>query len=277
MNSRYAPVTFVRPSRGWAAPDLREMWEYRELAWFLVWRDVKVRYKQAALGAAWAILQPVLAMLVFSIFFGRLAGMPSDGLPYPLFVYTALVPWTFFAYSLDQSANSLVTNSQIVSKVYFPRALAPLASSLSGLLDLGLALLVLLGMMAYFGVWPTWNVIWLPAFVLFAVVASLAVGMWLSALNVMYRDVRYTLPFLVQIWLFATPVVYPSSLLSEPWRAVYALNPMVGVVEGFRWALLGLPAAPTAQVIVSFLTSMLLLLGGFIYFRRVEDGFADIL
>lgn len=275
--SASAPITVVRPSHGWAAPDLGELWEYRELAWFLVWRDIKVRYKQTALGAAWAILQPVLAMLVFSLFFGRLAGMPSDGLPYPLFVYTALVPWTFFAYSLDQSANSLVTNSQIVSKVYFPRALAPLASALSGLLDLALAMLVLFAMMAYFGVWPTWNMVWLPAFVLLAIVASLAVGMWLSALNVMYRDVRYTVPFLVQIWLFATPVIYPSSLLSEPWQAVYALNPMVGVVEGFRWALLGLPAAPTVQVGVSLLASMLLLIGGLLYFHRVEDRFADLL
>lgn len=275
--SRSVPSVRVRPPEGRVQLNLRELWEYRELVYFLAWRDINVRYKQTLLGAGWAILQPLMAMLVFSLFFGRLAGMPSDGLPYPLFAYAALVPWTFFAYALDQSANSLVTNSQIVTKVYFPRAVVPIASVLSGLLDFALAFLVLLGMMAFYGIAPTPNLLWLPAFLLLALTTALGVGLWLSALNVMYRDVRYTVPFLIQIWLFATPVVYPSSLLSESWRTVYGINPMVGVVEGFRWALLGVEVAPTGPVLVSAAAAIMLLTGGLFYFRRVENIFADVM
>ena len=270
------PITIIQPSRGWVSLKLRELWEYRELLYFLVWRDVKVRYKQTALGAAWAIIQPFMAMVVFSIFFGKLAKMPSDGIPYPLFAFAALVPWSFFANGLSQSSNSLVGSAHLITKVYFPRLVVPISSVISGIVDFVLAFLVLLGMMLYYRIFPTINIIWLPFLLFLAFVTALGVGMWLSALNVEFRDVRYILPFLTQFWMFATPIVYPSSLLSEPWRTVYGLNPMVGVVEGFRWALLGTQTAPGPIVVVSSLASLVILIGGAFYFRRMEKTFADV-
>lgn len=270
------PVTIIQPSRGWVSLKLREFWEYRELLYFLVWRDVKVRYKQTVLGAAWAVIQPFFTMVVFSLFFGKLAKMPSDGIPYPLFAYAALVPWSFFANGLSQSSNSLVGSSHLITKVYFPRLVVPISSVISGIVDFVLAFVVLLAMMLYFGILPTVHVIWLPFLLLLAFVTALGVGMWFSALNVQFRDVRYVLPFVTQFWLFATPIVYPSSLLPEPWRTVYGLNPMVGVVEGFRWALLGAQTAPGPMVIVSSFASLVILIGGAFYFKRMEKTFADL-
>lgn len=266
----------IEPSSGWLSLRLRELWHYRELMYFLVWRDIKVRYKQTALGASWAILQPFLTMVVFSLFFGKLAKVPSDGIPYPIFSFAALVPWTFFANGLTQSSNSLVGSSNLITKVYFPRLTIPLASVMAGVVDFVLALLVLVAMMFYYGVVPTYKVIFLPLFLLLALITSLGVGIWLSALNVKFRDVRYIVPFLTQFWLFATPIAYSSSLLSEPWRTFYGLNPMVGVVEGFRWALLGTNTKPGMMIIVSSLAAITLLLSGAFYFRRVEKTFADI-
>ena len=268
-------VIRIEPSNGWVSLKLRELWDYRELVYFLMWRDVKVRYKQTVLGAAWAIIQPVMTMLVFSIFFGKLAGMPSDGVPYPIFSFAALVPWTLFANGLTQSANSLVGNANLITKVYFPRLAVPVASVSSAIVDFALAFLVLLAMCLYYGITPTRDVVWLPFFVLLAVVTALGVGLWFSALNVQYRDVRYVVPFTVQFWLFATPIAYPSSLLPESWRTLYALNPMVGVVEGFRWTLLGTQTAPGPMIAASSTAALLILIGGAFYFRRMEKTFAD--
>ncbi len=270
------PATLIRPSRGWVPLKLPELWLYRELLYFLVWRDIKVRYKQTALGAAWAIIQPFFTMLVFTLFFGKLANIQSDGIPYALFSYTALVPWTFFANGLSQSADSLVGSANLIKKVYFPRLVVPLAAVLSGVVDFALAFVVLIGMMLYYGIAPTLNVIWLPALLLLALITALGVGLWLSALNVEFRDVRYVVPFLVQLWLFATPIAYPSSLLPEPWRTIYGLNPMAGVVEGFRWALLGANTAPGPMVLVSALAAVAILVSGAYYFRRMEKTFADV-
>jgi lipopolysaccharide transport system permease protein len=266
----------IAPSKGWVSLKLGELWEYRELLYFLIWRDIKVRYKQTALGAAWAIIQPFFTMVVFSLFFGRLAKVPSDGIPYPIFSFAALVPWTFFANGLGQSSNSLVGSANLITKVYFPRLTIPIASVLSGIVDFALAFVVLLGMMFYYGMMPTLNVLWLPLFVLLALIASLGVGLWLSALNVEYRDVRYVVPFITQFWMFVTPIAYPSSLLSEPWRTLYGLNPMVGVVEGFRWALLGTKTAPGPLIAVSSTAALVILVTGAFYFRRMEKTFADI-
>ena len=266
----------IKPSRGWVSLNLKDLWEYRELLYFLAWRDIKIRYKQTVLGAAWAIIQPLFTMLVFSLFFGKLAKMPSDGIPYPLFSFAALVPWAFFANGFNQSSNSLVGSSHLITKVYFPRLVVPISSVISGILDFALAFIVLLGMTLYYGIIPTLNVIWLPFLLFLAFVTALGVGMWFSALNVQFRDVRYVLPFLTQFWMFATPIVYPSSLLPEPWRTVYGLNPMVGVVEGFRWALLGTQTAPGPIVIVSLLAALAILIGGAFYFRRMEKTFADL-
>ena len=271
-----AQVIRIERSRGWVALQLKELWAYRELLYFLVWRDVKVRYKQTALGVSWAIIQPVFTMVVFSLFFGRLAKMPSDGIPYPLFSYAALVPWTFFSHGLTLASNSLVGSANLIKKVYFPRLAIPIASVTSGVIDFVIAFVVLLGMMLYYGIVPTLNVIWLPLLLLITFITSLGVSLWLSALNVQFRDVRYMIPFLTQLWLFATPIAYPSSLLSEPWRTLYSLNPMVGVVEGFRWALLGTETAPGPILIVSSLAALALLVGGAFYFRRLEKTFADV-
>jgi lipopolysaccharide transport system permease protein len=273
-----APVPVVRivASRGWVALNIRELWEYRELLYFLTWRDIKVRYKQTALGVTWAILQPFLTMVVFSLFFGRLANIPSDGVPYPVFSFAALVPWTLFANGLAQSSASVVGSAHVIRKLYFPRLVIPISSVMSGLVDFSLSMLVLFGMMAYYGIAPTAQIVWLPSLVLLALLTSLGVGVWLSALNVQFRDVRYTVPFLTQLWLFATPIAYSSTLLPEPWRALHGLNPLAGVVDGFRWALLGTESAPGPTVGVSAVVAFTILLSGLYYFRRMERTFADI-
>jgi lipopolysaccharide transport system permease protein len=270
------PVLLIRPARGWVSLNLRELWEYRELLYFLIWRDVKVRYKQTALGAAWAILQPFLTMVVFSVFFGGLAKVPSDGIPYPVFSFAALVPWQLFAHALTESGNSLVASQNLITRVYFPRLVIPISAVLAGLVDFAIAFVVLLGMMAYYGIMPTTAILTLPLFLLLAIATALAVGLWLSALNVQYRDVRYTLPFLTQFWMYATPIAYSSSLVPERLRPLYGLNPMAGVVEGFRWALLGKAGNVGPMLIVSALAVAVLLIGGLMYFRRMEDTFADV-
>lgn len=269
------PVVTIKPSPGWVALKLGDLWQYRELLYFLVWRDVKVRYKQTVLGAAWAVIQPFMTMVVFSLFFGRLAKMPSDGVPYPIFAYAALVPWTFFAQAMSLASNSLVGSANLITKVYFPRLVVPFASVLSGVVDLFFAFAVLVVLMGWYGVGLSLRILYIPLFILLAISTALGVALWLSALNVRYRDARYTVPFLTQFWLFATPVAYPSSLLPEPWRMLYSVNPMVGVVEGFRWALLHTGSAPGAMVGVSCLASLALLVGGAFYFRRLERTFAD--
>jgi lipopolysaccharide transport system permease protein len=275
-HSASVPTLRIARSKGWVPLKLSELWEYRELLYFLIWRDIKVRYKQTALGATWAVIQPFFTMVVFSLFFGRLAGMPSDGIPYPIFSFAALVPWSFFANGLSQSSNSLVGSSNLITKVYFPRLIIPLASSFSGVVDFLIAFGVLIVMMLYYSLLPTLNVLWLPLFFLLAMVTSLGVGLWLSALNVEYRDVRFIVPFITQFWLFVTPIAYPSSLLSEPWHTLYGLNPMVGVVEGFRWALLGTKTAPGPIIAVSSAAAIVILITGAFYFRRMEKTFADI-
>jgi lipopolysaccharide transport system permease protein len=275
LEDQAVPLVRIRPSRGWAPLHLGDLWEYRELLYFLVWRDIKVRYKQTALGVGWAVIQPVFTMIVFSIFFGWLGKIPSDGVPYPLFAFCALLPWQLFAHSLSESSNSLVANQNLITKVYFPRLVIPLASTLAGILDFAIASVILAVMMAYYGVAQTAAVWTLPAFVLLAVITALGVGLWLSALNVEYRDVRYTLPFLTQIWLFLTPIAYPSSLLPDAWKLVYGINPMVGVVEGFRWASLGTGDGPGPMLAVSAGVSLSLFVSGLYYFRRMERSFAD--
>jgi len=268
-------TTVIRPTRGWSSLRLKDLWEYRDLLYFLTWREIKVRYKQTAIGATWAIIQPLFTMLVFSLFFGRLAKMPSDGIPYPLFSLAALVPWTFFANGVSLSSNSLVANANLITKVYFPRMAVPISAVLSGLVDFVISFLLLLGMMFWYGTTPTANLVWLPVFLLLTVATSLGVGLWLSALNVEYRDVRYVIPFLTQLWMFATPIAYPSSLLHDPWRTAYGLNPMVGAIEGFRWALLGVGRRPGPMTAVSSLVAIAVLIGGAYYFRRTEKHFAD--
>jgi lipopolysaccharide transport system permease protein len=270
------PLLRIEPSKGWVPVKIEELWDYRELLYFLVWRDIKVRYKQTALGAAWAIIQPFFTMVVFSLFFGRLAKVASDGIPYPIFSYSALVPWTFFANGLAQSSNSLVGSSNLIKKIYFPRLIIPMSTAFSEIVDFGLAFLVLILMMLYYRVAVTAAALWLPFFLLLALVTSLGVGLWLSALNAKYRDVRFVVPFITQFWMFATPIAYPSSLLPEPWRTIYGLNPMVGVVEGFRWALLASNSAPGPILTASSLTSAIILVSGAYYFRRMERTFADI-
>jgi len=270
------PMIRIQPSKGWVSLKLRELWEYRELLYFLTWRDIKVRYKQTVLGAAWAIIQPFFTMVVFSLFFGRLAKIPSDGIPYPIFSYAALVPWTFFANGLNQATAGLVSNANLIKKVYFPRLSIPIARILAGMVDFVLAFAVLIVMMFLYGIVPTINILWLPFFLLLALMTSLGVGLWLSAMNVQFRDVGYTVPFVTQFWMFATPIAYPSSLLSEPWRTIYGINPMAGVVEGFRWALLGIGTAPGPIIIVSSFVALALLVSGAYYFRRMEKTFADV-
>jgi lipopolysaccharide transport system permease protein len=274
--SHSPPVTVIQPRSGWIPVDFRELWAFRELLFFFTWRDIKVRYRQTVLGAAWAVLQPLMTMLVFSLFFGKLGKMPSDDIPYPLFAYAALVPWTFFSNGITQTSNSMVTSANLLRKIYFPRLVVPAASILAGLVDFSIAFSVLLVLMAFYGFAPTLAAIWLPALLLLAIVTALGIGLWLSALNVQFRDVRHTVPFLTQFWLFATPIAYSSSLLPERWRVVYALNPMVGVVEGFRWALLGTDTAPGPMVAVSTGVAVVLLVSGALYFRRMERTFADI-
>jgi lipopolysaccharide transport system permease protein len=269
------PLTRILPPSG-VTLNFREMWAYRELLYFLIWRDIKVRYKQTILGVAWAVLQPLLTMVIFSLVFGRLAKMPSDGTPYPVFALAGLVPWLFFANGLNQSSNSLVSNANLITKVYFPRIHIPLASVLSGLVDFFLSASMLAVMMVIFRVKPNIHMLWLPAFLVLGVVTSLGVGLWLSAMNVKFRDIRYVVPFLVQFWFFATPVVYPSSLLSSSWaKMLYGANPMTGVVEGFRWALFG-NSPPGPMLAVSALVTLAILFSGAYYFRRTERTFADV-
>lgn len=266
----------VRPLSGWQPIRLRELWRFRELVWILAARDIKVRYKQTALGAAWAIIQPVATMLVFSVFFGRLAKVPSDGFPYPVFVYCALLPWQLFSNSIVFAGNSLIGSQHLITKVYFPRLVIPVSSMICGLLDFAIAFVVLIALMVYYGIVPSVAVLTLPFFILLAFASALAVGLWLSALNVEYRDVRYVIPFLVQFWMFATPIAYSSTLIPPRWRWLYGLNPMTGVVEGFRWCLLGTSYRPAAMLAVSTATVAVLLIGGLYYFRRMERTFADI-
>ncbi len=266
----------IEPSTGWVSLRLLELWEYRELLYFLIWRDIKVRYKQTLLGAGWAIIQPLFTMLVFSLFFGRLAKVPSDGIPYPLFSYTALVPWTFFAQGLTQSSDSLVGSANLIQKIYFPRLAIPVGTVCAGMIDFALAFGVLVILSLSYGIRPTVNILWLPLFVVLALVTALGVGLWLSAFNVKYRDVKYVVPFITQVWMFATPIAYPSSLLSGKWRVIYGLNPMAGVVEAFRWALLGAKTAPTEMIAISWLAAIMILVSGAYYFRRMEKTFADV-
>jgi lipopolysaccharide transport system permease protein len=270
------PIISIAPRTRWATLDLTDLWRHRGLLYFLVWRDVKVRYKQTALGAGWAIIQPFFTMLVFSVFFGRLAGISSDGVPYPVFSFAGLVVWTFFANGLLQAAQSVVVSQNLVKKVYFPRLALPLASVLAGLVDFTIAFVVLVGMMAVYGIAPSAQVVWVPALLLLALVTALGVGLWFAALNVRYRDVAYVMPFVVQVWMFATPIAYPGSLVGAEWRPLYALNPMVGVIEGFRWCLLGTSTVPGPMVAASSLAAIAILVGGAYYFRSMEDEFADL-
>ena len=269
-------ITLIRPKRGLASVDTREVWRYRELLWFLAQRDIRVRYKQTILGAAWAILQPLLTMLVFTLIFGRLAGIPTDGVPYPVFAFCGLLPWGLFAFALTQSSSSLVANQRLITKVYFPRLIVPMASVVCGLVDFVVALPVLAGLMLYYGILPSPALIALPLLILLALLTALAVGLWLSALNAAYRDVQYAIPFLVQLWLFATPVAYPASLVPERFRWLLGLNPMTGVVEGFRWALLGQGAPDLSLLAISSGAVLLLLVGGLFFFRRMERELADV-
>jgi lipopolysaccharide transport system permease protein len=270
-------VTLIKPSYGWLPLNLRSVWEYRDLLHFLTWRDVKVRYKQTALGVTWAIIQPLLVMGAFSIFFGRLAKIPSDGHPFPIFALSGLIPWQLFAHALAQSSNSLVANERLITKIFFPRLLIPLSAVLSGLIDFVIAFVIVLVLLVHYEIAPTMAFFSIPFFVLLTLATALAVGLWFSALNVTYRDVRHAMPFIIQFWLFVSPVAYPTSLVPNPWNMVYALNPMVGVIEGFRWALLGKTRIPGWELMISVAVVAVLLIGGLYYFRRMEKTFADIL
>lgn len=267
----------VEPARAWEVPRLGEIWAYRELFYFLAWRDIKVRYKQTLIGAAWAVLQPLLTTVVFSLVFGGLLNVRSEGVPYPIFAFAALLPWTFFASALTQSSNSLIYDANLISKVYFPRLIAPLAATVAPTVDFAIAFVILLALMIFFGIVPGMALITLPFFLLLAFLTAAALGFWLSALNVKYRDVGYIVPFLTQFWLFLTPVAYPTSIVPEAWRTIYGLNPMAGVIEGFRWALLGTEAIPIATVLVSTTMVVALLISGILYFKRAEAQFADVI
>jgi lipopolysaccharide transport system permease protein len=270
------PVLVIQPSRVWFRLDLAALWQYRELLYFLVWRDVKVRYKQTAIGAAWAILQPLMTMIIFTAIFGHFAKIPSDGLPYPIFAYTALLPWTYFASALNRSSASVVSEAHLISKIYFPRVILPLAGTVSGIIDFAIAFVLLLGMMIWYRIMPTWGLLALPLFLLLALATALAVGFWCSALHVRYRDVGHTVPFLTQCWMYASPVAYPVSLVPENWRFLYSLNPMAGVIEGFRWALLGKQGPDFGVMAVSVVVVVVLLVGGLVFFRRMENTFVDV-
>jgi lipopolysaccharide transport system permease protein len=269
-------VIRIEPSQGWFSLRLCELSEYRELLYFLAWRDVKVRYKQTAIGVGWAVLQPIITMIVFTAIFGRFAQIPSDGLPYPLFSFSALIPWTYFSTALNRSIASVVTESHLISKVYFPRLILPLAGTLAALVDFSISLIVLLGMMVWYGVDITWRLLTLPAFLLFALLTALAAGLWLSAINVRYRDVGHGVPFLIQIWMFCSPVFYPVSLIPEKYRLLYSLNPMVGVIEGFRWFLLGTAHPDFSVMTISAVVVFIILTGGVIFFKNMERTFADV-
>jgi lipopolysaccharide transport system permease protein len=270
-------VTRIQASAGWGAFNLKELWEFRELLYFLVWRDIKVRYKQTIIGAGWAVLQPLMTMIVFTLLFDKLAKIPSDGLPYPIFAFTALLPWTYFSQAITRSSASLVSSANMIKKVYFPRLIVPVAAALSPMVDLAIAFTVLLGMMAWFRIVPNWGILALPVFLLLALMTALAVGIVSSAINVRYRDVGHTIPFFIQIWMFASPIVYPVSMVPEKWRFLYSLNPMAGVIEGFRWALLGKQSPEFQVILISAAAVLLLLAYGLFYFNRVERLFADVI
>ncbi len=269
-------VTIIRPKRGWWDLDLQEIWQYRELLYFFVWRDIKVRYKQTVIGAAWAIIQPFFTMVVFTLFFGKLAKIPSNGIPYPVFYYSALLPWMYFANALQNATNTMVEHQRVITKVYFPRIILPMAAVTSGLVDFGIAFTILIGMMLFYGMVPTTATLLLPGFLLLAVLTAFACGLWLSALNAIYRDVRYAVPFLIQFWMFASPVVYPSSIVPEKFRWLYGLNPMAGVIEGFRWALTGQGSPPNILLLASIAGVLIVLIGGIVYFQRMESTIADL-
>lgn len=275
--SSHEPTTiYIKPSSGLAALKLGDLWKYRELVFFMIWRELKVRYKQTALGALWAVIQPVMTMLVFNFLFGTVAKVPTDGIPYPIFAFSALLPWGLFAAALTQGSRSLTANHNMISKIYFPRLVLPIASVLSGLVDFAISFVILIGMMFYYDITPSWTVLWaLPLFMLLAIITALGVALWLSAINVKYRDVNYALPFLTQFWLFITPVAYSAKVISEQWQLVYSLNPMAGVVNGFRWALLNAGSGPDAALYVSAAISLLVLVSGLFYFRSMERTFAD--
>jgi lipopolysaccharide transport system permease protein len=275
-HSSSKPLITIEPQRGWVSLELKDLWRYRELLFLLTWRDIKVRYAQTVLGASWAVLQPLLTMVIFSIIFGQLAKLPSDGIPYPIFTYTALLPWQLFSFSLTNSSQSLVGSQNLVSKVYFPRLIIPIASVLPGLVDFVISFLVLIGMLLYYQIPFTARILALPLFLLLAVMSALAVGLWLSALNVKYRDIRYVVPFMTLFWQYATPVAYSASLIPEKWRLLYGLNPMTGVVEGFRWALLG-SGRVDGMVWLSIVIIFVILLSGLVYFKRMEATFADVI
>lgn len=272
---RESPLWDISGSGGWLEVSFRDLWSYRELLYFFVWRDLKVRYKQTAIGAAWVLIQPFMTMVVFSLFFGKLAKMPSEGLPYPLFYYPALLPWTYFAGALTNATGTMVEHQKVITKVYFPRVLLPFAAVLSGLVDFTIAFILLIAMVAYYHLVPPLSILLLPFFLLLTVATALGVGLWLSALNAIYRDVRYVLPFLIQFWMFASPVAYPSSLVPERFRWLYGLNPMAGVIEGFRWSVTGHGQPPGTLVIVSAGMVLVILIGGFVYFQRMEGTIAD--
>ena len=271
------PVTIIEPSRGWLALDFKELWDYRELLYFLIWRDVKVKYKQTIIGAAWAILQPFMTMIIFTLVFKNIADISSEGIPYPIFAYTALLPWNLFSGALNRSTVSLVQQVGLISKIYFPRLIMPLSATIAGIVDFAIAFVVLVGMMFWYGVIPTLAVLSLPLFITIALVAAISVGLWLAALNVRYRDIGHALPFLIQMWMFASPVAYPVGVIPEKWRLLYSLNPLVGVIEGFRWALLGKESPDFVVIAVSTIAMMALLFGGIVYFKRTERTFADLI
>ena len=277
--AKHEPTTiYIKPTTGLAALNLRDLWVYRELVVFMIWRTLKVRYKQTALGAAWAIIQPLMTMIVFNFIFGNVAKVPTDDIPYPIFSYTALLPWGLFTTALNQASRSLTANQNMVTKIYFPRLVLPISSVLAGLVDFAIAFVILIGLMFYYGVTPAWNLLWtLPFFLLLSIIAALGVSLWLSAINVQYRDVNYALPFLTQFWLFITPVAYSASVISEKWQLVYSLNPMAGVVNGFRWALLGSGTGPDMALWVSVIISLVILVSGLVYFRNMERTFADMI
>jgi lipopolysaccharide transport system permease protein len=270
------PELVIESREPWFALRLGEVWKYRELLYFLVWRDVKVRYQQTLIGAAWAVLQPLMTMIVFTLIFGRLAKLPSQNVPYPLFVYTALLPWQLFAFALTESSNSLVNNQHLIRKVYFPRLIIPMSSAMVGLVDFSISMLVLAGMMAFYGVAPTKLILLVVPFLILAIATALGTGLWLSALNIKYRDVKYVVPFLAQLWMFATPVVYSSQSVPQKWRVLFGLNPMTAVVEGFRQALLGTRSGSNPMMLTSLSAVVLTLVTGLVYFRRMERSFADL-
>jgi len=274
--ARTAVAVRIEPPRGWLEVRLREIWQYRELLYFFVWRDVKIRYKQTVIGVAWVVLQPLLTMAVFTLFFGRLAKLPSQGLPYPVFYFAALVPWTYFSTSLQYATSIVVENQRVITKVYFPRLILPVSAVLSGLVDFSIGFVALAGVTLSYGLRPGIAALWLPVLLLLAVATALGVGLWLSALNALYRDVRYVMPFLVQFWMLASPVAYPSTLVPERWRWLYGLNPMTGVIEGFRWALTGHGQAPGAVMLVSAAMVTVVLIGGLLFFQRMETTVADL-